>query len=165
LIIVCAGLALVVIVVLATSAYWDRKQRPFQNAPRLISALQALSRDQAAGGRRLPPEVSLHDLLRGGYLTARDVAAFEGMDVTFSTQADDTHPQMVLARARTRDGQYICLLADGSVQQLSKQKYEQQRGNLDHPAGEADGSQPFSSETNRTPAATGSRRWPTRPVQ
>jgi hypothetical protein len=157
-VIACAGIALVAAVVLVVSAYWERRQTPFQNAPKLISALQAFSRDQAAGGRRLPPEVSLQDLLRGGYLTTNDVAAFEGMDVTFSTEADDTYPQMVLACARTPDGQYICLLADGSVQQFSRQRYEEQRANLGQPTGAADGSQPSSSETNRTPGAAGSRR-------
>jgi hypothetical protein len=41
---------------------------PFQNAPPLISALQAFVHDQAAAGRQLPSEVSLQILLRGGYL-------------------------------------------------------------------------------------------------
>src|SRR3954467_11147428 len=69
LVIACAGIALVVFLVLAVSAYWERQQTPFQNAPKLISALQTFSRDQAAAGRRLPAEISSHDLLRGGYLT------------------------------------------------------------------------------------------------
>src|SRR5206468_1925546 len=106
----------VIIVGLAASVYWERKQTPFQNAPKLISALQAFLHDQAASGRRLPSEISQQDLLRGGYLTTSEIRAFEGMDVTFNTQADDTRPQMILACARTRDGQFICLLADGSVQ-------------------------------------------------
>src|SRR5438552_13026001 len=116
LLVACAGTALIVVVAFAVSAYWEHKQTPFQNAPKLISALQAFSRDQTAGGRQLPAEVSLQDLLRRGYLTTNDVAALEGMDVAFSTQTDDTNPQMVLVRARTPDGQYICLMADGSVQ-------------------------------------------------
>src|SRR5690349_4668575 len=116
LLVACAGIALIVIVAFAVSGYSEHKQTPFQNAPKLISALQAFSRDQTVGGRQLPAEVSLQDLLRGGYLTTNDVAAFEGMEVTFSTQVDDTHPQMILARARTPDGRFICLLADGSVQ-------------------------------------------------
>jgi hypothetical protein len=156
--IVCAGIALVVVVVLAASAYWERKERPFQNAQRLMSALQAFSRDQAAGGRQLPREVSLQDLLRGGYLTTNDVAAFESMDVTFSTQADETKPQMILARARTSDGQFICLLADGSVGQFSRSAYEQMLRNSGQQDGAANGSQPIRSETNSTPGTAGSRR-------
>ena len=114
MLVVWAGIALVVVVALGVSAYWDRKQTPFQNAPKLVSALQAFSRDQALSGRQLPGEVSLQDLLRGGYLTTNDVAAFEGMDVTFSTQGADTHPPMILARAQTADGQFICLFAEGA---------------------------------------------------
>ena len=90
LVLVAGGFAVAVIVALAASIYWDRKQTPFQNAPKLISALRAFSRDQASSSRRLPPEIALQDLLRRGYLTTNDVRAFEGMDVTFNTQADDT---------------------------------------------------------------------------
>ena len=145
-------------VVLAASAYWERQQKPFQNAPRLISALRAFSREQVAGGRPLPPEVSVWDLLRGGYLTTNEVAAFEGMDLTFSTQADDTHPQTVLARARTPDGQFICLLADGSVGQFSRSRYEEMVRNPGQQDGAANGSQPIRSETNSASGAGGSRR-------
>jgi hypothetical protein len=120
-----AGIALVVVVALAVSAYWEHKQTPFQNTPKLISALQAFSRDQTAGGRQLPAEVSLQDLLRGGYVTTNDVSAFAGMEVTFYTQADDTNPQMILARARTTDGQFICLLADGSVQRFTESRLKE----------------------------------------
>jgi hypothetical protein len=155
LLIGCAGIGFVVVLVLAWSAYWEHKETPFRNAPELIRALQAFARDQAAAGRLLPPEVSLTDLVRGGYLTADDVRAFEGMDVTFSTQPDNGHPQMILARARMPDGQFICVLADGSVQQLSRRKYEELHTGLGQsgPAGE---SQPFSSGTNRAPRVDGS---------
>ena len=125
LVIALAGVVLLVVVVLAASTYWERKQKPFQNAPKLIGALQAFSRDQTAGGRRLPHEISVEDLLRGGYLTTNDVSAFARMELTFNTQADDSHPQVILARARTSDGQFICLLGDGSVQQLSRSRYEE----------------------------------------
>ena len=158
LVIACAGIALVVVLVLVVSAYWERKQTPFQNAPKFISALQAFSRAQSAAGRRLPPEVSLQDLLRGGYLTTNDVRAFEGMEVTFIPQADESHPQMILARARMPDGQFICALADGSVQGVSRERYEELRANLGQQGGAANGSQPIRSETNPTSGAAGSRR-------
>ena len=158
LITACLGIALVVVLVLAVSAYWERKQTPFQNAPKLISALQAFSRDQAAGGRRLPPEVSVAELIRGGYLTTNDVSAFQGIDLTFSTQADESHPQMVLARARMPDGQFICLQADGSVVGMSRSRYEDMLRNSGQPDGSANGSQPVRSGTNSTSGAAGSRR-------
>ena len=76
----------------------------------------------------MPPEVSLQELIRGGYLTSNDVVAYEGIDVTFSTdQPDENYPQMILARAHLPDGQYVCLLADGSVQPMSRARYEQLR--------------------------------------
>src|SRR6266568_1396035 len=123
----CAGIAIVIVVIvgLVGSALWEHKQPPFQNAPRLISALHAFSRDLMIAGRRLPPEISLHDLLRAGYLSANDLRAFQGREVTFSTQAEDSRPQIFLARARMPDGQMICLLADGSVQQFSRSRYEE----------------------------------------
>jgi hypothetical protein len=158
LVIAFAGIVFVVVLVLVVSAYWERKQTPFQNAPKLISALQAFSRDQAAAGRRLPPEVSVDDLLRGGYLTTNDLRAFEGMEVTFSTQADESHPQMILARARMPDGQFICALADGSVQGVSRERYEELRTNLGQPDGAANRSQPVRPETNSTPGAAGPAR-------
>jgi hypothetical protein len=128
-----AGIALVVILALAISAYLEHKQTPFQNSPKLITALQAFSRDQTAGGRQLPPEVSLQDLVRGAYLTTNDVRAFAGMEVTFSTMADDTNLLMILARARTSDGQSICLLADGSVQQFTASRLKEALRNSGQP--------------------------------
>ena len=153
----CAGISLVVIVALGLAAYWERKQIAFQNAPMLISALQAFSRDHAADGRQLHPEVSLQDLLRGGYLTANDVRAFAGMEVIVSTQADATDPQAILARARTPDGQFICVLADGSVQGFSRSRYEEMLRNSGQ-EGSENSSQPIRSDTNSTSSAEGSRR-------
>jgi len=152
-----AGTALVVIVIVALAS-GQRKQTPFQNAPKIISAWQACSRDQVAAGKRLPPEVSVEGLLQGGHLTSNDLNGFVGMDLTFCTPAADTSRQMILAHARTAEGQYICLLADGSVQQLSQRTYGEQRATLGQPTLPAAGSQPSGSETNRTPEADGSGR-------
>jgi hypothetical protein len=139
LLIACAGIALVVIVALAVSGYWEHQQTPFQNAPKLITALQAFARDQSARGLQLPPEVSLQDLVARGYLPTNDVRAFAGMEVTFSTQADDTQPQTILARARTSDGQFVCLLADGSVQQFTASRLKEALEKSGQPAGRGNG--------------------------
>ena len=149
---------MVVILALAGSAYWAHKRTPFEDGPKLISALQAFSRDQTAGGRQLPPEVSLQDLLRGGYLTTNDVRAFEGMEVTFNTQADDTHPEMILARARMADGQFICLMADGSVQQFTSSRLKEAVEGSGRQSGATNRSRPVRFETNQTsPAASPAR--------
>jgi len=120
-----AGLVTVILIVTVATLYWTHHETPFQNLPQLISGLQAFARDHSAHGQTLPPEISLQDLIRGGYLTAEDVQAFEGMDVVFSTQADANQPDSIIARARTPDGQYICALADGSVQQFTESQYQE----------------------------------------
>src|SRR6266404_4457575 len=63
-----------------------------------------------------------------------------------------------LAYARTPDGQFICALADGSVQQLSRSRYEELRAHLGQPDGASHRSQPVGPETNRTSSAAGSSR-------
>ena len=107
---------------LANFAPWQGKQNTFENAPDLFAAVRAFSHDREAHGQ-VPPEVSLQDLLKGGYLLSNDVKAFNGFEVTFSTRYDNNNPQLILARAVAPDGHSICLLADGSVQQLSPVKY------------------------------------------
>jgi len=98
----------------------------------------------------------LQDLLQGGYLTTNDVRAFEGMDVIFSTQADVTRPQMILARARMPDGQFICLLADGSVQQFTAARLKEALGNSGQPGDAPNRSRPVRQETNQPSPAAGS---------
>ncbi len=63
--------------------------------------------------------MSAAELVRLGYLTARDLAGLNGMEITFFADADETYPQSILARARGSDGVDICLLADGSICTLS----------------------------------------------
>jgi hypothetical protein len=147
-----AGLAAVILIVAVATTYWTHHQIPFQNLPQLIAGLQAFARDHSAHGQILPPEISLQDLIRGGYLTAEDVRAFEGMDVTFNTDAKDNQPGSILARARTRDGQYICLMADGSVQQFTGGQYQEMLTNFGSPRGPANPSQPVGQEKNQTSA-------------
>jgi hypothetical protein len=108
---------------MAASAYWERKEHLFAKAPDLFGAVRAFCRDQAGRGQ-VPPEISLKDLVKGGYVSSKDVRAFEGLEVTFSTHYNDDAPQLILARAVGPDGQSTCLLADGSVQQLSPEKYK-----------------------------------------
>ena len=160
-----AGTALVVVVVvLALSAYWERKQPVFANASKLITALQAFSHDRVTHGLPLPQEVSLQGLVAGGYLTTNDVAAFDGTDVTFFAGASETSPQAILAvvRHRADDKQVTCLLADGSVAGFSRSRYEEMLRSSGQRDGPANGRQPIRSERNGTPGTAGSRRCPLR---
>lgn len=59
--------------------------------------------------------MSLRELVRGGYVAANDVRAFDGMDVIISLAADETRPQDILIRVRMPDGSVIAAFADGSA--------------------------------------------------
>ena len=147
------AIALLALLLWAGSFYWVHTQMPFQNAPKLIVALQTFCRDQAARGRRLPPEIPVQNLVQAGYLTSNDVAAFAGMDLTFSTSADDSRPQTVLGWARTPGDQFICLLSDGSVQQCSPQRYQAMRALDSQSDAMTNGSQLPSPAANQTSGA------------
>ncbi len=54
-----------------------------------------------------------------------------GMTLLF--HAGRVHPAAPQHGARTPDGQFICLLADGSVQQISRSRYEQMFQNSGQP--------------------------------
>lgn len=147
-----AVLAFLVIVAVAVFIYWEywpERQPAFSNGPKLVAALEAFLREQAASGRPAPPEVPLQDLVQRGYLTTNDVSTFEGMEVTFFTKFDATRPQTILARARTPDGQVLYLMADGSVQQFSGARYEEYRTGLE--VGATNTSQPLPAKPESSP--------------
>jgi hypothetical protein len=118
--VIVSFVAVAAVVCVALTNYWQRKQPVFKDASKLITAMRAFSEDLKTRGQPLPPSVSLRELVSGGYILARDVRAFDGMDVTISLTADETHPQDVLIRVRLSDGSVIALLTDGSVQGLPK---------------------------------------------
>jgi hypothetical protein len=120
LIIIAGSLVVAAIVIcVALVSYWQRSQPAFKDAPKLVAAAQAFSRDQAARGQPVPASVSLHELTSGGYIATNDVRAFDGMDVTVSL-ASETYPQSILIHVRMPDGTEIAAMADGSVQPLPK---------------------------------------------
>jgi hypothetical protein len=114
------GIALLALLSFVLESYWERKQPVFQDAPKLVRALQAYSRDRFVHGQGLPSAVSLSDLVVGRYLTTNEVRAFDGIEVTISTTANSTNAQGILIHARLPDGTSVELLGDGSVQMLRK---------------------------------------------
>jgi hypothetical protein len=110
--------AIVVCVVLVF--HWQHSKRVFKNLPNLVIAAQSYSRDHVSRGQPLPSSVSLRDLVGSGYVSAEDVRAFDGMDVTIYPMVGDAYPQSILVRVRMPDGVEIAAMADGSVQQLPK---------------------------------------------
>jgi len=89
-------------------------------AEKIVAAAQAYARDLAAKGVAVPSSVNLKELAAKGLLNHADVRGFDGMEVTISLTAGETHPSEVLMRARLQDASEIVLLADGSVQQLRR---------------------------------------------
>ena len=92
------------------------------NVDKLMGAVRTCIRDQKAKGGPLSESVSLHELLAGGYLQTNDVRAFDGIDLALNihlfTDAE-TYPNTVLEEAKMPDGNFVLLLGDGSVQQMS----------------------------------------------
>jgi prepilin-type processing-associated H-X9-DG protein len=135
LVFIASAIVLAVVVSVAVTTYWQRKQPVFKDAPKLISAMQAFSQDLTKRGQALPPTVSLRELVSGGYIAANEVRAFEGMEVTIWLTATDHYPPAISMSARFSDGSVNVLLFDGSVQQLSRQKYDdylKQSGQPEH---------------------------------
>jgi hypothetical protein len=119
--IVIAGLlvAVAVFVSVALISHWQHWQT-FKNLPKVILAAQTYSQDQVAHGQPLPASVSLRDLVASRYVSAEDVRAFDGMDVTVYPMTNDTDPNSILIRVRMPDGTQIAAMGDGSIQQLPR---------------------------------------------
>jgi hypothetical protein len=114
------AIAVVVVVCVSLTTYWQWKQPVFRDAPKLMTAIHAFSHDLMARAQPLPATVDLRALVSGGYISASDVRAFDGMEVTISLKADEANPQEILMRVRLPDGSLTALMADGSVQGLRK---------------------------------------------
>ncbi len=95
------------------------------DGPRLVNALAQYARDLRIRGAPIPPTVTLDTLLRLGYVTPADVKPFRGAKVTFYADADSSRPQSILVQADKPDGTVEAILADGSVQQFSKQMWQE----------------------------------------
>lgn len=90
------------------------------NGARLFEAVQHYRADLLARESALPATVSLRELTNQGYLQAREVAAFAGLETTISLSASESRPHEVLMRARFPDGAELVALADGSVQTVRR---------------------------------------------
>src|SRR5262245_39071986 len=117
---IIAAIAAALIAIMAFITYWQWKQPEFKAGLKLISAVQAFSRDATSGGLPLPATVSLTELIGGGYIAASDARAFDGIELTISLTADESLPQEIFIRARLPDGSLMAVLADGSVQGLQE---------------------------------------------
>jgi hypothetical protein len=67
--------------------------------------------------------VSLSELVNRGYISSNNVHAFDGLETRVWLAANPGMPQSVLISARLPDGSVSAVLADGSVQQFSTEKF------------------------------------------
>jgi hypothetical protein len=124
---ICVSVLLGAAVIGGISWLQDREPKPFQRMPQLVMAMRAYAFDLVAKGQRVPDEVPLQTLIEGKYLKAADVEAFKGVEVTFFNNASNKNPQSLLVSVVMTDGQVLCLLADGSVQEVTLARYQQLR--------------------------------------
>ena len=117
-VVLASALAAAITIFVVLIEHWQHRQPAFKDAPKLISAMKIFSRELTARGQPLPACVSLRELVHGGYISASDVRAFDGMEVTVFLIAHETRPQNILMHVRMPDGSMAALMADGSVQSL-----------------------------------------------
>lgn len=113
LLISVAAIAVLVGAPFAVERFQDRK--PGVDPQPIIRAIEAFCRDRTAAGKATPASISFRELVAGGYLAASEIRAFAGLDVSVSTNADETRPQSIMMRVRLPDGMEIDLHADGST--------------------------------------------------
>jgi hypothetical protein len=119
--------AAVVFTVLVITAQNRARPTGTIDGQRFVTALADYARDCRKRGEPVPPTVTLSGLVRSGYLRQEVGEAFQGVKVVFHGDADETRPGSILVEATMPDGSLIAVLGDGGVQQLSPQRYKQQR--------------------------------------
>jgi hypothetical protein len=124
------GVLLAVAIVLGTRS----PQNPVVNGQKLATALAQYARDCRSRGQTLPPTIPMQTLVAQGYLDPGDTKALNGIELVFHTDVDSSRPTSVLAEANTPDGQIQAVLADGSVQQFSKERWAEYQAQQNGPA-------------------------------
>ena len=87
-----------------------------KNITMLGIAAQSYSRDHISHGQRLPPQISLQDLVNSGYVSESDIRVFKGISVSLFPIDVDAYPQAKLVQVRLSNGSEILVTADGSIQ-------------------------------------------------
>lgn len=119
-----AIVGLIVTIAALTSAvlvlHWERTPSPLKNLPKLLATFQRYSKDHAKDVHSLKDSISLQDLVAGGYLSAEDIRDYNGMDIVFYPNGNESSPQSILLSVRMPDGHQLAAMADGSIQELPK---------------------------------------------
>jgi len=91
---------------------------------RLGMALVKYVGDYRSRGKPLPLSVTIDDLVQSGYLQPADARIFKGVSIVVFGAADETTSQNLLVAALLPDGNIVAVMADGSVQHITRARYE-----------------------------------------
>ncbi|MGA2866238.1 MAG: hypothetical protein ABSF95_17330 [Verrucomicrobiota bacterium] len=122
------------------SAYYNNRPAPPINGDQVVRAVRRFCVDH----KPLPETVTFHELIAQGYLASNVLQKFGASAITVHLNAVETSPEMLLMDAQMPDGTHQTLLSDGSVQQLSKSRFQDQTaaptGGAAAPSGNSAGS-------------------------
>jgi hypothetical protein len=85
----------------------------------LVTAVQKYAQAKSAEGEPLPEWISAKDLVRGGFLSEGIRDEYAPAELLISTRTGASDPQEALVVAKYPNGDGICVMGDGSVQQFS----------------------------------------------
>ena len=112
------GLAVVCFVV---SVWLVGKPKAEVNAGEVVAAITNF----CAAHKPLPETVTFSQLIAQGYLGSNVLKDFGASEVTVHLKADATYPQRFLLDALMPDGSHTALMSDGSVQGITKSRFQQ----------------------------------------
>ena len=119
LLIGAVGFIVVIVIALAVAipaAVAKRSVAGLRQLSEVISVVPAFLRDRTTRGQRLPPSVSLRELIASGYIRAGGVPALNGMEITLVFAPDEVHVDQTLIRVL--DGSNVIAvarMADGRI--------------------------------------------------
>jgi len=90
------------------------------DAAKIFAAAQAYTREVRAEGFRVPPTVTLRELLARRLIKPEDVSGFKDVEVTVFLTTSEKKPDAVLMEAEFPDGHRMQVLADGSISEGPK---------------------------------------------
>ena len=114
-----AGIAVLTFVCLLAAL--SREKAPAFNGYEVTLAVQRF----CAAHRPLPATVTFSQLVAEGYLGTNALREFGASEVTVYLEGADTSPSALVLDALMPDGTHVSCLGDGSVQTLSKRRFQE----------------------------------------
>jgi hypothetical protein len=115
---IAVGFIVVYLVVLAVLV---GKSKTAVNAGEILAAVTNF----CAAHKPQPQTVTFSQLIAEGYLDSNVLEKFGASEVTVFLNADPRYPQSFLMDALMPDGSHVVAMSDGSVQGLSKGRFQQ----------------------------------------